>query len=104
MIIQNITTSLLIKKKQLEQRIHAIEADFKKGRSANFSEQTTESENNEVLDEIHHEAVIELTLIDEALQRIDDEKYGLCTGCEEKIESKRLAILPYTDTCIHCAQ
>jgi len=104
MIIESITTSLLDKKKQLEQRIHAIEADFKKGRSTNFSEQITESENSEVLDEIHHEAVIELTLISEALQRIDDDKYGLCTGCEEQIEPKRLAILPYTDTCIHCAQ
>jgi len=104
MTIQNISASLLNKKGQLEHRIKAIEADFKKGRSQDFSEQTTESENDEVLDEIHHEAILELKLINEALQKIDDDQYGLYNSCEEQIDPKRLSILPYTNTCIHCAQ
>ena len=104
MTIKDISASLLNKKDQLEHRIKAIEADFKKGRSADFSEQTTESENDEVLDEIHHEAVLELKLITEALLKIDDDQYGLCNTCEKRIDTKRLSILHDTNTCIHCAQ
>ncbi|MFT5756019.1 MAG: DnaK suppressor protein [Alteromonadaceae bacterium] len=104
MTIQNISAVLLNKKSQLERRINAIEIDVKKGRSSDFAEQTTECENDEVLDEIHHEAVTELTLITEALQRIDDNKYGLCVNCEEQIDPQRLSILPYISTCIRCAQ
>ncbi|MEW6989774.1 TraR/DksA family transcriptional regulator [Colwelliaceae bacterium 6441] len=104
MSTDTIVSSLLEKKAQLTQRISAIEADFKKGRSADFAEQTTESENDEVLDEIHHEAKHELKLINEALKRIEHDTYGYCSQCEEKIAKERLVALPYTQTCIACAQ
>ncbi len=92
------------KKEQLSKRIQAIEDDFKKGRSQDFSEQTTESENDQVLDEIHHEAKIELQQVNEAIQRISDDKYGICSQCEEAIAVERLNALPYINTCINCAQ
>lgn len=50
---KEILSSLLKKKSELPPRISAIEADFKKARSQDFSEQTCENENNEVLNEIH---------------------------------------------------
>ena len=103
MTAQELITTLKNKKEQLVTRISAIEADFKKGRSADFSEQTTESENDEVLDGIHHEAKAELKLVNEALQRIEQGDYGLCRQCQEPINRERLAALPYTDTCINCA-
>jgi len=53
---QAVQASLLEKKEQLETRISAIKADFKKGRSQDFAEQATESENDQVLDEIHQES------------------------------------------------
>jgi len=92
------------KKTQLTQRIAAIEHDFQKGRSQDFSEQTTECENDQVLDEIHHEAKTELQQVNAALLRIEQGKYGLCTECAEDIAPQRLQALPYTDTCIRCAQ
>jgi uncharacterized protein YdcH (DUF465 family) len=52
---KEITTLLESKQTQLTKRIAAIEADFHKGRSQDFSEQATETENDDVLDEIHHE-------------------------------------------------
>lgn len=104
MKLAQISEILLDKKAELSQRIAAIEADFKKGRSADFSEQTTESENDEVLDEIHHEAKAELSLICHALQRIDNGRYGICEQCEEAIGEQRLRALPYTSCCIDCAQ
>lgn len=98
--------STLLKNKQTELclRINAIEADFRKGRSADFSEQTTECENDEVLDEIHQEAKRELSLVTQAINRIERGNYGICQQCEQPISSKRLEALPYITTCIDCAK
>lgn len=104
MVTKHLSKILTDKKAELEIRISAIEADFKKGRSADFSEQTTESENDEVLDEIHHEAKAELMLVNNAIHRIAQGNYGTCSGCEENINPDRLTALPYTTTCINCAQ
>lgn len=99
-----ILNELLEKKVELNQRINAIEADFKKGRSQDFSEQTSENENNEVLNEIHHEAKIELNLVNQAITRFENNEYGICSQCTEAINPERLRILPYIDTCINCAK
>jgi len=101
---KEILSSLLGKKSELQRRISAIEADFRKGRSQDFSEQTCENENNEVLNEIHHEAEIELGLINHALTRFENKEYGFCSQCNGVINPKRLKILPYIDTCINCAK
>jgi RNA polymerase-binding transcription factor DksA len=100
---QEISILLKDKQAQLSKRIAAIEADFHKGRSQDFSEQATETENDGVLDEIHHEAKAELKLVISALQRIDNGLYGHCEACDEPIKAERLVALPYTDRCINCA-
>lgn len=99
-----ILTSLLDKKEQLSTRVSAIEGDFKKGRSQDSSEQAIERENEDVLDEIHHEAKLELGFVNEALQKLANDTYGYCDTCETKINPKRLEALPYCKTCIECAQ
>ncbi len=104
MTIEQLSEILQQKKAELTKRISAIEADFKKGRSADSSEQTTESENDEVLDEIHHEAKAELSLVVSALKRLENGNYGRCAKCSEPIAEPRLHALPYTTTCIDCAQ
>lgn len=40
----------------------------------------------------------------EALQRMDAGTFGLCTGCEEDIEPKRLAAIPWASACIACQE
>lgn len=100
---QEISILLKDKQVQLTKRISAIEADFHKGRSQDFSEQATETENDGVLDEIHHEAKAELKLVISALQRIEEGIYGNCKECDEPIKAERLVALPYTDRCINCA-
>jgi RNA polymerase-binding transcription factor DksA len=99
-----ILNNLLEKKVELQRRVDAIEADFKKGRSPDFSEQTTENENNEVLNEIHHEAKLELSLVKQAITRFENDEYGICCQCTDAINPERLKVLPYIDTCINCAK
>jgi DnaK suppressor protein len=43
-----------------------------------------------------------LEQIKHALERIDDESYGYCEECEEKIRKARLIALPFTRLCINC--
>jgi DnaK suppressor protein len=43
-----------------------------------------------------------LKQIDQALARVDEGSYGICEECGEKIDKKRLEILPFTPYCIQC--
>ena len=46
----------------------------------------------------------QLTLIDEALMRIEDEEYGQCQNCEKDINQKRLAAIPWARYCLDCQE
>jgi RNA polymerase-binding transcription factor len=43
-----------------------------------------------------------LSAIDDALKRIDDGAFGVCTNCGTPIAEERLAALPWATTCIDC--
>ena len=40
--------------------------------------------------------------IDAALERIDNEEYGLCARCEEEISSRRMEVRPFSRYCVDC--
>lgn len=103
MPVNTILMTLKEKQAQLINRIGAIERDFRKGRPADFAEQTSGSENDEVLDEIFHEAKAELRQVNAALVRIDNGEYGYCLKCSKRIAAERLKVLPYTNICINFA-
>ena len=42
--------------------------------------------------------------IDEALEKIQDNTYGLCEVCEKKISKVRLKAVPYAELCIPCQE
>lgn len=44
----------------------------------------------------------QLEQIKQALQRLDDGTYGLCSECGELIPLERLDILPYAALCVRC--
>lgn len=46
----------------------------------------------------------QLDLIDEALERIEDEEYGICQNCEQEINPKRLAAVPWARYCLRCQE
>ena len=46
----------------------------------------------------------QLALIDEALLRVDDDEYGLCQTCEQAINPKRLAAIPWARYCLNCQE
>ena len=42
--------------------------------------------------------------IDIALQKINNDTFGICEECDEMIADKRLEVNPYCITCISCAE
>ncbi len=44
----------------------------------------------------------QLDAIDQALTRIDEGTYGICTDCGKSIQSERLEIMPTAALCIKC--
>lgn len=46
----------------------------------------------------------QLILINEALERLEDDEYGLCLNCEQEINPKRLNAVPWARYCLDCQQ
>ena len=99
--------ALELKAKSLRRRIHAITRDLTQADgalSADWQEQAQEVENDEVLAAIDDSSRHELAMIDAALARIDEGKYGICTDCGATIAPARLKALPFATLCITCAR
>ena len=45
-----------------------------------------------------------MTLVSEALTRIESDTYGICVECDERIGAKRLAAIPWAKYCIDCQE
>ena len=45
-----------------------------------------------------------LTLVDDALKRIENGTYGICESCDEEIDRERLAAMPFTKLCLSCQE
>lgn len=96
-------SQLLEMQSSLSKRIDAIKRDFSNGRSADFSEQATEQENEEVLVQLKADAEAELRLVNIALRKISNGSFGECEKCTNEIAEARLKAIPYTQYCINCA-
>lgn len=47
---------------------------------------------------------IQLTLVEDALKRLDAHGFGLCTQCERPIPVKRLEVQPWARYCLRCQE
>jgi len=45
-----------------------------------------------------------LHLVDEALERIDGRRFGVCAACSGEIEKRRLEAVPWARHCIACQE
>jgi len=46
----------------------------------------------------------QLVLTNEALERIEDDEFGICPNCENKVNTKRLNAIPWARYCIDCQE
>ena len=45
-----------------------------------------------------------LQLMDDALTRIEDKRFGVCLSCEEEMNQKRLEAVPWAKHCLACQE
>jgi len=98
---------LLKRRDELRQRASDASAEARHESdplSADFAEQVTQRENDDVLGAISHSARAELQQVEAALRRLASGRYSTCAVCGEDIEPERLAAVPYTDRCRSCAE
>ncbi len=62
------------------------------------------SHNKELLYNLHESDFRRLKAIEDALKRIQREEYGVCTGCGDDINEKRLVAVPWATMCIDCQE
>jgi len=96
---------LITLQNEVIQRINSIDKDIRhEGMSADWSEQATERENDEVLESLGKSSAQDLLMINNALKRIKNGEYFTCSICGEEIPSARLKLLPFSTTCVRCAE
>ncbi len=96
---------LLLLQEEISHRIDAIDKDIRhEGMSADWEEQATERENDEVLESLGNVSKQELLMIKHALKRIESGDYFHCSECGQDIPPSRLELLPFSTTCVQCAE
>ena len=88
---------------ELTQRAAEIEARLSNPGDADWEENATESEDDEVMSGVGSATKNEIHEIKLALNLIESGQYGKCTACGGPIAKARLEALPYATTCIKCA-
>ena len=102
--IEHFKNKLLALKEQVFGRITNINQDVRNEMPADWQEQATARENDEVLDSLSHSTVQQLISINTALQRIEVNEYFICSSCGEDIPVARLELIPFTNLCVNCAE
>lgn len=98
--------SLLELKKQIIQQLMSSSADFKQivdGMEAKDDiDVAADVIDRTMLEAVGTKDLNRLKLIDSALARIEQGRYGLCAKCGKKIPQARLEAIPYALLCIEC--
>jgi DnaK suppressor protein len=89
---------------ELTRDISGIDTELQGSLSADWEEQATQLEGQDPLEGIEKSKLQEIHQIREALKRIADGSYGVCTQCGERIDPRRLEALPMAIRCIACAE
>lgn len=55
-----------------------------------------------ILETLEIQDLKRLRLIDSALSRIENDRYGICMECGKKIPEERLVAIPYSLLCLDC--
>lgn len=103
---EKMKASLLEMKKQILEQLTANNADFKQivdgMESKDVIDVAADEIDRKMLETFGTKDVNRLKLIDSALTRIEQGKYGLCMKCGKKISTERLEAMPYALLCIDC--
>ena len=93
------------RREELANRLQRLGADLARVNeplSSDSADRAVQLENDEALQAIRAAANADLLKVEQALERLDHGKYGVCERCHEPIAMERLRALPHAVTCTHC--
>ncbi len=71
---------------------------------ADMADDAAQSYDRQLMMEIGEQEWKKLRLVEEALGKISQGEYGICTECEEPIPEARLSVIPFTEHCVSCLE
>ncbi len=101
---EEIRRQLIASREDLQRRLDGVKRDLGQLLDRDSSEQAVELENRGVLEALKTEAVVEIAAVENALRRLDDNTYGICTGCGSEIPLGRLKARPHARLCVQCKE
>lgn len=104
MNVEQFRRRLVARKEELQELLTRLEDVLDDPKSRDFSEHATESEFDEVYESQGREGLKEISAIEAALDRIDNESFGICARCGNEISEERLDAVPHAAMCRHCMQ
>lgn len=102
----SLKSQLLSRETELRARMDRLKHDERRtdgALPADFEEQATELENEEVRTALSDSGRVELVQIRAALDRMDAGDFGECVNCGEPIADARLQAVPFALRCLSCA-
>jgi RNA polymerase-binding transcription factor DksA len=103
---EKLRQALLARRAELRTRAARVSADLRREReplTPDFADQAIQRGNDDVLGAIGESAEEEGLLIERALRRLDDGRYGICVSCGGPIAPRRLEAVPHAERCAGCA-
>ena len=97
--LQDLKHELLDRVSRTHKHIHEREEHV----SGNFSDQSQEMGNQELVYNLDQEGRNELKAIEQVLHRIDSGEFGVCQSFGQKIQDARIQAIPFVENCIDCA-
>ena len=105
--LENMKTKLMEQKKTLLDSLADQSEDMKNlvktVESGDEADVAADVIDRQLLTSIGTQDAIRLQQIENALDRINQDKYGRCIKCGKEIPAERLEVLPYALMCIQCA-
>lgn len=103
---ESMKESLVALKEEIIQNLVSESADFKAlvddMDPKDLVDVAADDIDRKILDTLSTKEIRRLRLIDSALGRIQNGRYGLCMKCNKRIPRERLEAIPYAMLCIEC--
>ena len=105
--LESVKEKVVAQKEKITNSLEAQNTDMKNlvkiVDSGDEADVASDAVDRTLLDSLSAQDAQRLRLIDNALDRIRQGKYGLCAKCGKEIPQARLEALPYALMCVACA-
>lgn len=104
--LRKMRTTLLTQKKEILRNLASESEDFRTiiedMDPKDLADVASDDIDRKTLEALGSVELRRLQLIESALSRVENKKYGLCAKCGKKIPRERLEAIPYALMCINC--